>query len=272
MPRRLSSSPIIAFSVVDLPAPLRPISATTSPRPTSSATSNRICAAPYHAFSARASSSAAHAAACATRFSNVRPLPKYTSCTFGCVADLGRPALGDQPSARQHDRAVGVREHDVHAVLGEQHRGPALDDEPLRQRHQLVALARRHAGRRLVHQQQLRCVRHRDRELHALDVAVREHAGRPVGLRLHADLIEQVERVVASMVGSTTEERPDPLVGRQQRHLHVLDDRQRRERLGDLERAADAEPPDVARLQADELARRRAGSNRHRHAAGRRPC
>ena len=32
--------------VVDLPAPLRPISATTSPRPTSRFTSKRICARP----------------------------------------------------------------------------------------------------------------------------------------------------------------------------------------------------------------------------------
>ena len=40
---------MIAFMVVDLPAPLRPISATTSPRPTSSDRSYRICAAPYQA-------------------------------------------------------------------------------------------------------------------------------------------------------------------------------------------------------------------------------
>ena len=38
--------PAIIFMVVDLPAPLRPNSATTSPSPTSSAISNRICAGP----------------------------------------------------------------------------------------------------------------------------------------------------------------------------------------------------------------------------------
>ena len=44
------------------------------------------------------------------------------------------------------------------------------------QRHQLVALARRHAGGRLVHQQQARPVGQRDRQLDALDVAVGQHA------------------------------------------------------------------------------------------------
>ena len=45
-PVRLSTSPTIERKVVDLPAPLRPSSATTSPSPTSSATSNRIWAGP----------------------------------------------------------------------------------------------------------------------------------------------------------------------------------------------------------------------------------
>ena len=51
VPLRRAISAISALMVVDLPAPLRPISATTSPRPTSNDRSNRICAAPYQAFS-----------------------------------------------------------------------------------------------------------------------------------------------------------------------------------------------------------------------------
>ena len=38
-PLRRAKSPMIAFMVVDFPAPLRPISATTSPRPTVNVTS-----------------------------------------------------------------------------------------------------------------------------------------------------------------------------------------------------------------------------------------
>ncbi len=49
VPARRAISAISAFMVVDLPAPLRPISATTSPRPTWNDRSNRICAAPYQA-------------------------------------------------------------------------------------------------------------------------------------------------------------------------------------------------------------------------------
>jgi hypothetical protein len=42
--------------------------------------------------------------------------------------------------------------------------------------HQLDALARRHAGGRLVHQQQLRLVGERDRKLEPLQVAIGELA------------------------------------------------------------------------------------------------
>src|SRR5262249_11304979 len=38
-----------------------------------------------------------------------------------------------------------------------------------------------------------------------------------------------------------------------QRHLHVFDDRHRSERGGDLERASDAEAPDLARPEAGEI-------------------
>ena len=51
IPLRRAISAINALMVVDLPAPLRPISATTSPRPTWNDRSNRICAAPYQALS-----------------------------------------------------------------------------------------------------------------------------------------------------------------------------------------------------------------------------
>jgi len=40
------TSPMMALRVVDLPAPLRPIRATISPRATLSDTLNKICASP----------------------------------------------------------------------------------------------------------------------------------------------------------------------------------------------------------------------------------
>ena len=51
-----------------------------------------------------------------------------------------------------------------------------------------VALARRHAGGRLVHQQKARLAGERDRKLEPFDVAIGELAARPVGRVLHADL------------------------------------------------------------------------------------
>src|SRR6185295_12337811 len=50
-PRRLSTIPITDFSVVVLPAPLRPSSVTTSPPCTSKSTPCRMCDSPYQALS-----------------------------------------------------------------------------------------------------------------------------------------------------------------------------------------------------------------------------
>src|SRR5436189_386477 len=48
-PVRFSTMPMIDFSVVVLPAPLRPSSVTSSPRPISKPTPCRMCDSPYHA-------------------------------------------------------------------------------------------------------------------------------------------------------------------------------------------------------------------------------
>src|SRR6185312_11119135 len=78
-PRAGGTRPMIAFMAVDLPAPLRPSSATTSPAFASSDTPWRI------------------------------------------GAHFGRQAAGDQAAAIEHDQPIGLAEHDVHVVLGEQH-------------------------------------------------------------------------------------------------------------------------------------------------------
>ena len=127
----------------------------------------------------------------------------------------------------------------------------------------------RHAGGRLVHQQQARLVGERDGELDALDVAIGEFAARPVGGLAHADLREQLERALA-MQRSGRPPQPVDLAGvRDQRHLHVLDDRHRAEGGGDLEGAADAAPPDVARRKPGDVAALEAGSRRNPAPAGR---
>ena len=103
VPLYLSSKPMIAFRVVDLPAPLRPISATTSPRRTSTSTWNRICAAPYQAARSITSSNGCSAAfVAALMLALLRPpLPSRRSCR-----SRSRPPA---PSGGRESRAACLR-------------------------------------------------------------------------------------------------------------------------------------------------------------------
>ena len=88
-------------------------------------------------------------------------------------------------------------EHHVHVVLGEEHADRFFPRDLRGEPHQLDALARRHAGGRLVHQQQLRLVGERDRKLQPLEVAIGELAAGTLGIAAHADEIEQPAGFVA---------------------------------------------------------------------------
>src|SRR6188768_3038302 len=170
-PRFFAIRPMIAFIVVDLPAPLRPTRATHSPAPTPRETPKRTCAWPYQPSSDCTSSIALLDN---RRRSEGRPAAEVDLADARVVAHRrGRP-LGDEFAARQHDDAVGMGEDDVHAVLGEEDAYRLLVRQAALQRHQLVPLAWPHAGGRLVHEEQARPVGERDRQLDALDVAVRQ--------------------------------------------------------------------------------------------------
>ena len=67
--------------------------------------------------------------------------------------------------------------------------------------HQRVALARRHAGRRLVHQQKLGVVGERDGEFEPLEIAVGEFAAAALRLVSHSDEIEQALRLGDMVAG-----------------------------------------------------------------------
>ena len=107
------------------------------------------------------------------------------------AAHLGGRALGDQRAAVEHDDAVGMLEHHVHVVLGEEHADRFLPRDLRGQPHQGDALARRHAGGRLVHQQQFGLVGERDGKLEPLEVAIGKLAAGPIRLAAHADQLEQ---------------------------------------------------------------------------------
>src|SRR5580765_1781679 len=94
-PTRLGTTPMIALSVVVLPAPLRPSKVTTSPCATSKLTPCRICDSPYQACRSRTASR-------------------------GAVASLGRSAASAMNTAEigfddrrilRHRRVIALGQH-----------------------------------------------------------------------------------------------------------------------------------------------------------------
>src|SRR4249919_1956615 len=170
------------------------------------------------------------------------------------IADGGRVSVRNQAAARQHDDTVRESEHDVHRMLGEQHRNLPLHDQLLDQRDQIVAFARRHASGRLVHQQEARLVGERDGQLDALDIAIGKLTAGPLGRLAHPDLIEEPERAIAMHLRSRAPEPIGLVPVRDQRHLHIFDDGHRAERGSDLKGPAYAEPPYSTRLKACDVA------------------
>ena len=88
-----------------------------------------------------------------------------------------------------------MTKHHVHVVLGEEDADRAFAGDAGSEAHQRMALSRRHAGRRLVHQQELGIVGERDGELEPLEVAIGELAAAALRLVGHADEIEQALRL-----------------------------------------------------------------------------
>ena len=132
-------------------------------------------------------------------------LAKIDRAHFRVAADLRRRSLRDQAAAVEHQDAVGMLEHDVHVVLGEEHADRLLARDLRRQSHQFDALARRHARGRLVHQQKPWLVGKRDRQFQPLEIAIGELAAGPVGIAAHADQFEQAAGFArAPALASTT--------------------------------------------------------------------
>src|SRR5919201_5097653 len=172
------------------------------------------------------------------------------------VADGFGIAVGNEHAARQYDDAISIGKHHVHRMLGEQHRDSAFNDQPLHQSDQVVALARRHAGGRFVHQEQARLVGERDGKLDPLHVAIGKLLAGLGSGPSHADLLEQLEGPLAMARRELPPEPEDLPVVTHQRHLHVLGNRHRAEGGRDLKRAPDAEAPYLARLETDDAAMR----------------
>ena len=106
-PTRLRTMPMIAFSVVVLPAPFRPSSVTTSPSRTSRSTPCRMCDSLYQACRPLTLSTVVPLAAglCATAASAM-PHSEIGLLHLFVLRHLAIVALGQHPPARQHGDAM----------------------------------------------------------------------------------------------------------------------------------------------------------------------
>ena len=119
-----------------------------------------------------------------------------------------------------------------------------------KQRHRVARLGRRHAGGRLVEQQQLGPAGEGDAELELLLVAVRQRAAGERSLVEQVDVAQQGLRLVAEQVfGARPQVAAAAAVG-DDRRLHVLEHRELGEDVGALERAPDAERAQAVRREA----------------------
>src|SRR5262245_11259841 len=167
--------------------------------------------------------------------------------------DRLRGAGGEDRPLRHHRNIVGDLEHDLHVV-------PDDDDiDRLRQFADLadraLGLRRAHAAGRLVEQEEARRGDQRHADLEQRDVTIGERAGLASGERGKPDLLERALDLLggaAIMCGRAerVEEALPGVAGDPQ----VLRHRKLREHALDLQRAFDAEPADLVRLEPGDLA------------------
>src|SRR6185436_19359072 len=138
--------PMIDFSVVVLPAPLRPSSVATSPECTSKLTPCRMWDSPYQACRFFTVSAGAAAADSFMAGSHIGLAYFLISRNAGVIA------LRQHTPAREHRNAVGNSGNDAEVVLDHQDR--AVGRYPLDERTDPLDVLVTHARGRLVQEQQ----------------------------------------------------------------------------------------------------------------------
>src|SRR4029453_12652257 len=146
LPDRTGRGPLIDFSSVVFPTPLRPIRQTTVPAGTSSETFHSTWLSPKATLRPRTSSMRGFrrgVAAAEVDFAHPRIL-----------LDLVHRALAEHAALVENGDPSGQAAHELHVVLDDQHRSIARDG--LQQLGGARGLLVGHSGHRLVHQQELR--------------------------------------------------------------------------------------------------------------------
>ena len=145
------------------------------------------------------------------------------------------------------------REHDIHVVLGKEQGQRRVRWRFARSADRIVGLARRHAGGRLVEQQELRVAGEREAQFQLLLVAVAQGTGERACLPAQPDRGEQRLDIVVIKA-----RRARPEIGPRPRwsegRLDILEHGEPRKDIGALKRAADAHAADLVRRHPGDVA------------------
>src|SRR5215212_8468691 len=232
-PERAGNMPNTVLNMVDLPAPFGPITVVIAPRTTVQSVPCSIVILPYPA----------------TTSSSVRmaSVAKVRLDHFGIAPHVDRIALGDDAAFGEHHDARAQRHDEFHIVL-DHHEGRAL---LAIDRFQPVTQVRQHreidAARRLVEQHEPWPGHERHRGIEQLLLAVAERTRLLIGnMREPAELDHAIRVARETRVASPEQPRhhraPVLLRGEDE----VLAHGKLREDLQELERAAHAEPVEIA--------------------------
>src|SRR5215510_4362946 len=170
------------------------------------------------------------------------------------VPDLLRRALGDLLTEVKHGDPIRDAHDDRHVVLDQEHRETARRRDLPDQRRRVLRLARRHARRGLVQEQERRLGGECQADLEVTLLAVREVLGQLVAPGGQPECVQQLGGAGLD-VGQAPERREPPrLAGaRLGGDAHVLEDGDLWKNVGDLKRLGDAQAVDRLRRQAGDL-------------------
>src|SRR6516165_9665798 len=126
-PRRCPTMPMMALSVVVLPAPLRPSRVTSSPSATAKSMPCRMCDSPYQLWRSVTRSSSRPRAGRSRTAASAMAGPHIGFNDVGVLRDLGVGALRQDLAAGQDGDDVGELGHDREIVLDHQHRAVRRD-------------------------------------------------------------------------------------------------------------------------------------------------
>ncbi len=170
------TSPMTAWSVVDFPAPFGPMSPTISPGATVSDTPRTATTPPYATSRSRNSRAL-------TSVLLHRRLAEVGRRDVEVPADLARRALGQRPSLVEHLDPVADVHDQRHVVIDEEHARVVVVAHRAHDLGERRHLRLGKACRRLVHEDEARLGGQRARDAQPALVAVRQRAGRGVGVR-----------------------------------------------------------------------------------------